>query len=185
MPPVNRNRNQNPAVTADDIAVFQAWKDAPNKCTGANTPPDDALAPAPAHTDDADLQASQSKVFETSACEDGPTVAPDWTFAAALVAIPDGSASTFYDYEKHSFVAGATAMPGECSIDALIGLLRGVAGAEKALQEYRDYGWRAIQCSMVDGRPRAYLAHLARVPNTLGDKVYGVYVKDIHIEQRP
>ena len=80
--------------------------------------------------------------------------------------------------------AGATTFDGDCTIDTLISIFKGLPDAEKVLGEYRDYGWRAVQCAMVDGRPRAYLAHVARVPNTLGDFVYGVFLKEIRVDQR-
>jgi hypothetical protein len=185
MPPVNRNRQQNPGITPDEIAVFVAWKDVGNKCVGADLPPDDALPVITAHTDDEEQRTELQKSFATAACEDGPAVAPDWSVVQSLVALPDGASSSFYDYQKQQFVAGATAMPGDCTIDVLMQLVKSIAGAEQVLTEYKNYGWRAIQCSIVDGRPRAYLAHVARVPNALGDKVYGVYLKDFHIEQRP
>lgn len=185
MPPVNRNRGQNPAITAEDIATFTAWKDVPNKCIDSDAAADASLPDINAHTDDDSARATATKDFAGLACEDGPSVAPDWPLVDSLVAIPDDSSSAFYDYSTHAFVDGATKMPGDCTIDALIGLLRAIPSAEQALLEYKAYGWRAVQCSLVDGRPRAYLAQLARVPNTLGDNVYGIFLKDIHIEQRP
>lgn len=185
MPPVNRNRNQNPSVTNDDIALLTSWKDAPNKCLDPGATPEPALPTPTAHSSDDEERAQLAKAFGSAVCEDGPAIADQWGKVAALVAVPEGSPSSFYDYAKEEFVAGATTMPGDCTIDTLIAMLKPIAGAETALNEYKSYGWRAVQCAMVGGRPRAYLAQVARVPNALGDMMYGVYLKDLHVEQRP
>ena len=183
MPPVNRNRGQNPAINQSDIDVLTAWKAVSNKCVG-EVSPDGALPTVMTHTNDEESKEAMLKKFQTAACEDGPPVASDWAKVQTLVALPEGSESAFYDFEKKEFVAGATPMTGDCTIDALAAALATLPGASSALLEYKNYGWHAVHCAIVDGKPRAYLAHVARVRNSLDDLVYGVFLKDIQINQR-
>lgn len=180
MPPVGQQGNNQQRLVQADIDVFTAWKDVPNKCvdTGAV---DDPL-PMPSHfTDDDEERARLSKIFEGDSCKDGPDSAGDRAVVESMLALPADSTSAFYDYEKKEFVAGAVKMEGNCSIDYFIGALAVVPGAADALKSYQDYGWWATQCAIVDGRPQAYLAHVASVTTSLGDKTYGVFLKLLRV----
>ena len=176
MPPVGRN----PGISQSEIDTLKAWKSVPNKCIDASTP-DEPLAIPSVHTDDDEQRGKLAKMFETDACEDGPSVARDKPVIESILTLPSDSLSGFYDYEAMTYVDGARKMEENCSIDYFIAAVAMIPGAQEALKAYKDYGWWVTQCAIVDGRPQAYLSHIARVKTALGDTNYGVFLKLLKI----
>lgn len=174
MPPIGQNNERR--LIQDDLNIFKAWKKVPGKCVDVSEP-DDPLDSPTAYTDDEEQLLKKGKLFEAAGCQDGPAVAGDRAQVTALLTLPADSPSPFYDYEARAFVDGARKFSGNCTIDYFIEALAVVPGAVEALQAYKDYGWWATQCAIVDGRPQAYLAHVAKVTTALGDTTYGVFLK--------
>lgn len=180
MQPVGSTNTASQKVTQADVDVFLAWKDVANKCAAGSTP-DDALPTPSVYTDDDEQAERLLKIFQSEDCRDGPSVTDARAHVESLLTLPADSASAFYDYEKREFVPGATKMTENCTIDYFIKALAPIPEASEVLKSYKEYGWWTVQCAIVDGRPQAYLAHAAEVATSLGDKTYGLFLKQLKI----
>ena len=179
MPPFPENANSR--VTQAEIDIFVAWKDVPNKCVDSSTA--DPALPAVTHYSNEDEETARiAKLFEGNTCEDGPTITADRALVEPIMTLPADAASAYYDYEAKDFIAGAQKAVGNCSIDYFIAAVAAIPGAQDVLKEYKAYGWWVTQCAVVNGRPQAYLAHVARVTSVLGDRTYGVFLKPLRIK---
>lgn len=181
MPPIGQNAQRQ--ITQGQIDIFQAWKSVPDKCVDVSTP-DEPLPDVTDYTDADEETARVAKIFEGETCKDGPSEIGGRAVIEPLLALPADSTSAFYDYDKKEFVAGAVKMEGNCTIDYFIEAVGVIPGAADALKEYKDYGWFVTQCAIVDGRPQAYLAHVASVTTALGDRTYGAFLKLLRIKDQ-
>lgn len=181
MPPTGQQANRR--ITTPEIDIFTSWRDVPNKCQDLSTA-DGALGEVLNYTDADEELARKAKIFQAEGCEDGPAVASDRAYVENILALPADSPSAYYDYAAKAFVAGARKMDGNCTIDYFITALGVVPGASDVLKEYKAYGWWTTQCAVIDGRPQAYLAHVARVTTALGDRTYGVFLKPLKITDK-
>jgi hypothetical protein len=174
-------------LTTEQIDLFKGFADAPDKCAEGEPTPENATITTPdGYSSDDEEQSSQNleKLFATSGCQDGPTVNTDanWALMQPLLAEDPNATSAFYDYGARAYVEGATKAPYDCNYDNFVASLGDLQGLEPTLREYEKYGWKLLQCAVVNGMPRVSLATLSTTINTLGDTILGINYKTVTIE---
>lgn len=182
MPPIGGNRVP---LTGDEIDLFRAWRDSPNKCEeGAPVPEDAVINPVTDYSSDADEHESFEKLFATASCEDGPLINTEqnWALVQPLLQPEADAPSAFYDYATRAYVPGATSALEVCDYDSFIASLGDIVGIDSALRPYEQYGWRLTQCAVVGGLPMASLVAISRTKNTLGDTILGLNYKTVTID---
>jgi hypothetical protein len=183
MPRYPFDDNRQP-LTTSQILLFTKFKDVADKCSQGEPGPEFAEIPVPDAFSDAEAGALPGE-GDVAQCDDGPAVNTEdnWALMGDLLEAEEEPASSFYDYETKEYVDGAAAASFECTWDNFIASLPGVAGFAETMGAYRDYGWRILNCSVVDGLPRASMATLSRITATNGDASLALNWKAIALDR--
>lgn len=175
MPQPNRNNALTVALNDADYNMFVLWITNGMKQFGAGELGDDAppLSTPTEYSDSEEDKNSFESLLTSANCQDGPDVNTDanWSKVAKLLdpGEPNKPDAGYYDYSAKQWMTGKKAS-FECTYDNFIASI-GIDEVGRILNEYKAYGWRIQQCTVVNGLPLAGLVHLNDVSGKLGVSV--------------